>query len=398
MAHRMDSSEEQERTQLKDHDKRRRLDRIVYVHLERLDSSQANAVHVMRMCDALASHIRNVTMIAYGAAGGSAEVLRQSFGTKRPFDIVLIDEPRSMLSAAAQVVPALLRATRFGTSGLIYTRSAFGALIASVLPRPLVVEQHAPPSVLRPRLRFAFTRLLTGGRLRALVVISQKLQALFSSEFGPRRNDLPRVIVAHDGADAIERAPLASGSREFVAGYAGHLYPGRGIELIVKCARACPEIKFMLAGGYPQDIERWQQEPDLPTNVEFVGRLPPRDVAGFLLRCDVLLAPYARKVYTQNRGLETSEWMSPLKVFEYMATGRAIVCSRLPVLEEILEDGRNAMLCDPENPEAWVQALGRLRSDPDLARRDGDAARADLEQRYTWEERCRLILDSIAQP
>jgi hypothetical protein len=88
--------------------------------------------------------------------------------------------------------------------------------------------------------------------------------------------------------------------------------------------------------------------------------------------------------------------MSPLKLFEYMAAGKPILCSDLPVLREIVEDGRNGLLLPLADADAWVAALCRLRDAPEERRRLGAAARADLVARYTWRERARRIQEFFA--
>ncbi len=86
---------------------------------------------------------------------------------------------------------------------------------------------------------------------------------------------------------------------------------------------------------------------------------------------DVLIAPYQEKVCVHGGGGDVATWMSPLKIFEYMAAGRPIVASDLPVLREILEDGRNALLVSPGDVDAWCIALNKLRNHPDIAQSMG---------------------------
>ena len=109
----------------------------------------------------------------------------------------------------------------------------------------------------------------------------------------------------------------------------------------------------------------------------------------------VALAPFGRRVEALQR--EISSWFSPLKIFEYMAQGRAIVAPDLPVLREVLEHGRNAWLVEPEDAEAWVHAVVTLREDAALRRRLGCAAFEDFRQRCTWTERARKVLENLPE-
>ncbi|MDQ3139320.1 MAG: glycosyltransferase [Pseudomonadota bacterium] len=130
-------------------------------------------------------------------------------------------------------------------------------------------------------------------------------------------------------------------------------------------------------------------------NLFFKGRVPHAEVPAALAGCDVVLAPYAKRVEIADGQTDVSRWMSPLKIFEYMAQGHAIMASDLPVIREVLEDGVSAALCPPDAPEAWARRLDALLTDPAARRRLGDHARDLLETRYTWQRRARYILDKI---
>jgi glycosyltransferase involved in cell wall biosynthesis len=105
----------------------------------------------------------------------------------------------------------------------------------------------------------------------------------------------------------------------------------------------------------------------------------------------VLVAPFARRVETDS-GVDTSRWMSPMKVFEYMASGRPIVISDLPVLREVLRPDVDALMVEPEDPDALIAALEQLRDDPDLGARLAASALERVRSEFTWELRARRIL------
>src|SRR4029079_715197 len=85
-----------------------------------------------------------------------------------------------------------------------------------------------------------------------------------------------------------------------------------------------------------------------------------------------------------------NEFPSPLKLFEYMASGRPIVASALPSLREVLRDGENALLVEPGNPPAFVAAISRLKDDPALAAQLAAQARRDVED-FTWVRRAERL-------
>jgi glycosyltransferase involved in cell wall biosynthesis len=88
--------------------------------------------------------------------------------------------------------------------------------------------------------------------------------------------------------------------------------------------------------------------------------------------------------------------MSPLKIFECMAHAKPIVSSDLPVLREVLTDEVNALLCDPDDIESWVNAIERLRKDQDLRARLAERARLDFDTNYSWAKRADKIAALLA--
>ena len=86
--------------------------------------------------------------------------------------------------------------------------------------------------------------------------------------------------------------------------------------------------------------------------------------------------------------------MSPLKVFEYMSLGRAIVASDLPVLRECLQDGKSALLVDAGDVTAWCRAIDCMR-DPAVRASLGSAARQQFEAKHTWHGRAHQVVANL---
>jgi glycosyltransferase involved in cell wall biosynthesis len=86
--------------------------------------------------------------------------------------------------------------------------------------------------------------------------------------------------------------------------------------------------------------------------------------------------------------------MSPLKIYEYMAMGKAIVVSDLPVLRECLTNNKDALLVDASDVGAWCRAIDRLRS-PILRADLGAAARAAFLRAHTWPQRAQAVVQDL---
>jgi glycosyltransferase involved in cell wall biosynthesis len=115
-------------------------------------------------------------------------------------------------------------------------------------------------------------------------------------------------------------------------------------------------------------------------------------LSGWLQACPIVLAPYLRRVGVSGGGGDAARWMSPLKIFESMAHGRALIASDLPVLREVVEDGVTGLLCAPEDLAGWQAAVQRLIDAPEVAHAIGRRAREVVARRHTWLGRAQVVV------
>ena len=366
--------------------------RIAYLCGAPIPSKQAASVHVMRMCQAFAANGHEVR--CYARSGTLEREPFAHYGVARTFELVRLHRPAVRMLGAATYSMRLYRALRAGARpDIIYSRYPHALLAASRMGVPMILEMHVVSD--RAADRMAQQYLLRHPLLARVVLISDSLRRDYLAAFPFL--DPARVVVAHDGADALEYAPPAPSTGPMRAGYAGSFYKGRGIDFVLGLAERLPQVEIHLAGGEAADLERLGlagRVAALP-NIRLHGVLAPADVARFLSSMDVLLAPYGDTVTVSDKG-DISRWISPLKIFEYMATGRPIVSTSLATIAEVLEDGKSALLCPPGDTDAWVEAIGRLERDPGLRVEIGNAARRVLETEYTWRTRAQRVLEGLS--
>jgi glycosyltransferase involved in cell wall biosynthesis len=160
--------------------------------------------------------------------------------------------------------------------------------------------------------------------------------------------------------------------------------------LIFKIAASCPEITFLLVGGDPTAIAAYQKKTKILglENVVFVGFIPNAELPEYQAACDVLLMPYQHHVEASSGG-NIADYLSPMKLFEYLACGRVILSSDLPVLREILNEN-NAILLPPDDVDAWIEALKAISTNPGRHQSLARQARVD-SYKYSWDHRAERI-------
>ena len=280
----------------------------------------------------------------------------------------------------------LLRLPSAFRAPLVYEAHGIAADVAAALPDLLTGAPAASPSKLR-RLGRREARVWSGAD--GYVTITAGLARELERRFGAR----PHLAIVPDGtrpaaALADEAEERGGAEKVFTIGYAGHLYPWKGVDLVIEAVAALPGTRALIVGGHAQEpdlarVKAFADELDCASRVTFTGLVPPAQVAARLRECDVLTLPNPASALS-------NEFTSPLKLFEYMASGRPIVASGLPSIREVLRDESNALLVTPGDPQALVAGIRRIQDDPALGARLARQAREDVRQ-FTWAGRAERL-------
>ena len=366
--------------------------KIGYLTTSLIPSVAANSVQVMKMSQAFGRLGHDVTL--YASHGTEETDPYEFYGVDRTFKIRRARRSGSGLLAPASYLASQTAALyAAGRADVYFGRTARLLLAAAPLGRPLIYEAHALPNAgVRRNAQRPLFRLPNFARL---VCISDALRVDYIGSFPGL--DPRKVLVAHDAADPIDLSePLSDAEwpgREgaFQVGYVGGIYPGRGVETIVAMAARLPHVDFHVIGGDEETVAWWRSE-GAAKNIIFHGHQRHTALRRYYPRLDALLAPFQNKVSVHGGAGDTRRWMSPLKIFAYMATGKPMLCTDFPVLREVLTDDRTAVLLPPEDDDAWTAAVAALAEDPARAARIGEAAHQEFETHYTWQRRAELVV------
>jgi glycosyltransferase involved in cell wall biosynthesis len=196
--------------------------------------------------------------------------------------------------------------------------------------------------------------------------------------FAPHRSD--RTLRSRWGIPAGAAMVLA----------VGRLVEKKGFATLVDAARRVEEVHVVLAGEGDQRAALQEQARTAGGRVHFVGALDRDTVARALAAADVVAVPSVVDAAGNVDGL-------PNTVMEALASGRAVVASRVAGIPEVLEDGVSGVLVAPGDAEALAGALRRLAADPAARERLGQNARARAVARYGWGFAARSFEECYAQ-
>jgi len=394
------------------------MPKLLYISLMRLPTEKAHGLQIMQNCEAFADAGCDVTL--WVARRWNTREMRRIadpyayYGVRANFkvrripciDIFPLFSPDGACARLAFYVLQLsyalvsLLLLLFTRADIYYSRDEFVLSLALRLKAKssLAYEVHQFPASGRG----AALQRHVAANVGSIIAITPPLQAELIRTRGA---DPARVIVAHDGIRRARFDPLpdqASARRQigwrqeaFIIGYVGRLHTlglDKGVGTLVEAVAGIEGAYLALVGG-PDNMadalqRRWLALGAPAERFLYVGHVSPVDVPRYLSAFDVCAMPHPPSA-------QFSHYTSPLKLFEYMAAGRAIVASDLPAWSDVVEDGVTALLVPPSDVAAWSDAMSRLHQDGDLRARLGDSARKQALEHHTWDVRAARILAHI---
>lgn len=375
-----------------------------------IPNEKAHSVQIMKMCEAFARMGLEVELftpdIRIDRKLENIDPFKY-YGIENRFKITRI--PCLDLSSAYKYVKksfyvqalfyafmATLHALR-RNSDIIYTRDFYTALLLTAKGKGdnLIYEIHEfPRGYIRKFLELRMVKKIH------CVFISSTLKSLFEQHVHGK------FLVAPDGVDiSMFKGKEREGEelkKSFgihihgskLVGYVGQLSARgvkKGVDDLIKSMRYVNGI-CVIVGGQDAEVRKYKDkimEKGLEDKVIFNGRVPHSDIPNYLSIFDVCVLPFPQEAYTDLR------FLSPLKMFEYMASKKPIVATDLPTIREILNED-NAVLVKPNDPKALAGGIRRVLEDERFARKIAETAYDDVQQ-YSWEKRAERILEFIGE-
>lgn len=222
--------------------------------------------------------------------------------------------------------------------------------------------------------------------LNGLVVINQYLKELYL------KDGVKNILVAHDGVkldDYIHLEPNLKKKNPSNIVYVGNLFEWKGVYTLADSMHYINNAKLIVVGGSSDTLPYFQNyiQENKIINIELTGFIPHEETIKYIQDADILVLPNSSKD-------KMSYYTSPLKMFEYMASKRPIIASRLPSIQEVLQDGVNAILFEPDNSRDLADKIKyTLTSDTSYL---VQKAFEDVVE-YTWHNRAKKIVEFIKE-
>jgi glycosyltransferase involved in cell wall biosynthesis len=166
--------------------------------------------------------------------------------------------------------------------------------------------------------------------------------------------------------------------------YTGHLYAWKGVATLLQVAQQLPACDFYFVGGTPDAVEDHRKRYEGHKNIHFLGHVPHEQIPDWQSAADILVLPNTAREEISAR------YTSPMKLFEYMASERPIVASRLPSITEIIDEN-TAYLFEPDNADSLKACIQKVLDEPHIAADRAGRARTTVKE-FSWTARTKRLV------
>lgn len=345
-----------------------------------LPSNKAQAVHIFKMLDNFQDFSKKVVLISPFAK--KITNIKKTFNlhNKKKITIHSVFKEKFVNSFLRRLIFAFKTAQILKKEeGIIITRSLISSFVLSLLNINHFLEVHQEIKGIT-KILLIDLNFINSKNIIKVIFISKGLANFYSFK-------KINKIILHDACelrDFYKKKPSKVIKNIY---YIGSFYKGRGIDLIEKLAF---KMKYLNFYAYGMRDEKKKST----GNLKFFKIVSYSKVGKILKKADLLLMPYQSKISINSKNFddEISKFISPLKMFEYLATGIPIISSNIKVLREKLTHNQNCLLINNfENVNDWIVAINKLKNNFYLRKKIYSGA-IKTASKNTWRIRAKNII------
>jgi glycosyltransferase involved in cell wall biosynthesis len=339
----------------------KKIKNIYYIADLNLSTLKAYTIHVMKMIDNFNYFADHVELLVYSQRKNfTLNKIKKIFillSKKNFFIKNFFTKPRN--SFFYRIVFGYLSANYLKKkNGLVITRSFMASLFLILFKKKHFLEIHHNLKGLT-RFMFLNLNLISSNSIIKIIFITKSLKKNFNNY------DIKSLVLP----DAVElknfkRVKIRSKIKNIV--YVGSFYKGRGIDLILKIAEKLKDKNFFLYGKRKTDLINSDYKK--LNNVKVFNLIKYSEVPSKLAKADLFLMPYSLDgIFIDALGNnDISKFTSPMKMFEYLASGAPLISSNIPVLKEILIHKKNCLISKDNSLNTWVKNIQLVEADYQL--------------------------------
>lgn len=355
------------------------MNSILYIAELNIPNTSAYTQHVLKICDAFA-YRNKITLLVFSKKT-SFKQLKKNYLLKNNFKIkkIFLSSQNTFFSRVKLAFYTKKISSKYN---LIITRSPITSLVLSSFGVNNILEVHHPLYGLT-KIIYEILNLFNLNKHTKFILLHKSLKKKF-----PNRN---KKIILDDSVDVEDFKFKRKILQKYEFTYTGSLYDGKGIEIIIYLANKFPEKQFYIFGNTKTLSNKYKNIIKKKKNIILKGYFQYNKLPLILKQSKYLLMPYLNKVRVNSKKIEVSKYMSPLKLFDYLASGSIIIASDLKVYTHILKHKKNCFLASPNHYVEWKKMISMIIKNKSKYKSLKKNALFTAEK-YTWKKRVEKII------
>ena len=365
--------------------------RIAYLFNSSTPSSNPSSIQVVNTCGALVqlsnrvklivpSTGQNVSLPKFYGINKSPKLIKLKYFNKFPLGIYYY------LFSFFSIAYAI-----FDKTELYITRNIFNLILLNILKKRVIIEIHHDLHNEGRLVKFLckYINVFNKKNIVKIVAITNAVKKYLIKNFNI---DSKKIEVISSASSLKFKFSNLKKKKFYNIGYFGSLDSSKGANFIIKLAKKDTFNNYSIYGGSQYDVSKLKKR-GIPNNLKInhsvhYGRLKP-----IISKMDILLMPSStKKIRSIGRIGNIVKFTSPLKLFDYLASGKLIISSNVSVFKEILLDRKNCLVVNNFNVNNWIKKINKVKFE--LSKINNIKRNAfELSKKYTYLKRAEKILD-----
>ena len=350
---------------------------LYYIAELNLPNKSAYSIHVMKMCEAFSKLGYKTNLLSI--KNKNLSKIFKIYNIKYNFKLISIfNKPLNLNFILRLVFTYKILTRKFEKNCIFISRSIIFALITSTIKKNVILELHHQITGFS-RILFNFLKFVNLTKNLKFIFLHKKLKQFYNITDS-------KSIFLDDAAD-IKNFKNQKNKKKLknTCVYIGSFFEGKGIEQILRLAKLNKKIFFHIYGE-----KKYLKYQSIEKNIKVFDYVSYSKIPKILSQYEVALMPYQFKVKGRS-SVWIEKYMSPLKMFDYLASKMIIVASDLSVYKHILKNNFNCKLIKVNNDKKWSEALNNVFKDTKINNFLKKNA-FKTAQNFTWDKRCQKII------
>ena len=351
--------------------------KIYYVAELNLPSKSAYSIHVMKMCEAFSKLNYDINLFVINKK--DTNKINKIYNINYKFKIISVFDNFILLNFIIRILFSIkILLKRSEKDALFLSRSIIFSLIASLLRKKIILELHHEITGFSKIIYWLFKKLKLIENLK-FIFLSKNLNNIYKIN---KRN----FLVLDDAVNIIDFNFKKQIKHYKTCVYIGSFFKGKGIEQIFRLAKKNQKTFFHIYGE-----KQYLRSKKIEKNIKFFDYVHYSKIPKILSKYEVALMPYQKKIKGRS-SIWLQKYMSPLKMFDYMAAKMIIIASNLKVYKHILKNNFNCILVNVNEDEKWSKAI-KLAFKKNYKNKYLKQNAYKTVKKYTWDKRCKKIIN-----